>query len=235
MATCGCCGGAFTARSRSHGRQRSLFYHCLTNVQRGRAVCNNDLAVPLKETDASVLATLEEDVLRPEVVTAALKEAIARLAVPGGQRRSERERLRKGLTQIEAELGRLTKALVSGGPLPSIVDAIRERERQRIRAQAELSSLEQLDQVRGLDLGRLERDLTAKIADWRGLLSRNIVHARQALRSLVPDRLTFTMKEEGGERFYVFHGVAVLDRLLSGIVLPKAMVAPTGFEPVFQP
>src|SRR5207245_1038348 len=69
MATCGRCGGALTARSRSHGRHRGFFYHCLTNVQRGRTVCNNDLAVPLKHADEAVLATLEVDVLRPEVLT----------------------------------------------------------------------------------------------------------------------------------------------------------------------
>jgi hypothetical protein len=88
--------------------------------------------------------------------------------------------------------------------------------------------------VRGLDLGRVERDLRAKIADWRGLLARNVAQARQALRSLVPERFTFTTKEENGERFYVFEGLAVLDRRLAGIALPKAMVAPMGFEPVFE-
>jgi hypothetical protein len=58
--------------------------------------------------------------------------------------------------------------------------------------------------------------------------------ARQAFRSLVLERLTFTPKNEGGERFYVFEGMAVLDRFLAGIALPKALVAPTGFEPVFE-
>ena len=82
-------------------------------------------------------------------------------------------------------------------------------------------------------LRRVEQDLRAKLADWRGPLSRNVAQARQALRSLVPERLTFTPKNEGGERFYVFEGMAVLDRFLAGIALPKALVAPTGFEPVF--
>ena len=52
----------------------------------------------------------------------------------------------------------------------------------------------------------------------------------QALRSLVPERLTFTPKNEGGERFYMFEGMAVLDRFLAGIALPKALVAPRGIE-----
>jgi len=76
----------------------------------------------------------------------------------------------------------------------------------------------------------VEQDLRAKLDDWRGLLLRNVGSARQALRSLVPARLRFTPKAENGERFYVFEGMAVLDRFLEGIVLPKALVAPTGSD-----
>ena len=63
------------------------------------------------------------------------------------------------------------------------------------------------------------------------LLTLNVATARQALRALVPQRLVFAPKDLDGERVYDFSGVAVLDRLLSGIVMPKALVAPTGFEP----
>jgi hypothetical protein len=95
--------------------------------------------------------------------------------------------------------------------------------------------LDQLDGVRGLDVHRVELDLRGKLNDWRDLLSRNVAQGRQALRSLVPERLTFTPKRDADGRFYTFEGVAVLDRFLSGTALPKALVAPTGFEPVFQP
>jgi len=182
----------------------------------------------LQDADEAVLATLEIDVLRPEVVTAALQEAIVRLARPAGDVDADRERLRQTVTRLQAELTRLTEALGSGGSLPSIVAAITEREGQRSRAEQELAALDQVEQARGFDLPRLEQDLRAKLADWRGLLSRNVTQARQALRSLVPERLTFTPKNEGGERFYVFEGMAVLDRFLAGIALPKALVAPRG-------
>ena len=229
MAVCGRCGGALTARSRSHGKRRGLFYHCLTNVQRGRAVCDNDLVVPVKDADVAVLTTLEDDALRPEVMAAALHEAVARLTVPRDEQEAERERLRRELRRLETELARLTEALVSGGSdLPSLVAAVREREARRSGVERGLAELEQLDEVRGLDVHRVEQVLRAKLADWRGLLLRNVMQARQALRSLVPERLRFTPKGDGEEAFYVFEGTAVLDRFLSGIVLPKALVAPTG-------
>jgi len=228
MAACGRCGGALTARSRSHGRQHEVFYHCLTNVQRGRAVCDNDLAMPLTDMDGAVLATLEADVLRPEVVAAALQEAIARLDQPKEGLDAERARLRETLTRLQTELTRLTQALVSGGHLPSIVAAVTEREAQRSHAVQELAGLDDLEQARGLDLPHVEQQLRAKLDDWRGLLSRNVAQARQALRSLVPARLTFMPTNEGNERGYAFEGMAVLDRVLAGIVLAKALVAPTG-------
>jgi chromosome segregation ATPase len=144
-----------------------------------------------------VLATLEVDLLRPEVLTAALQEAIVRLDRPAGDVEADRERLREIITRLQAELTRLTEALVSGGNLPSIVAAITEREAQRSRAQQEFAALDQVEQARGFDLRRAEQDLRAKLADWRGLLSRNVAQARQALRSLVPERLTFTPKNGG--------------------------------------
>ena len=91
-----------------------------------------------------------------------------------------------------------------------------------------------MDAIRGLDLRRVENNLRAKLSDWRALLTRNVGAARQALRGLVPERLIFTPKEQDGERVYEFSGVAVLDRILNGIVLPTAGVAPTGFEPVYE-
>ena len=144
-----------------------------------------------------MLATLEVDLLRPEVLTAALQEAIVRLDRPAGDVEADRERLREIITRLQAELTRLTEALVSGGNLPSIVAAITEREAQRSRAQQEFAALDQVEQAHGFDLRRAEQDLRAKLADWRGLLSRNVAQARQALRSLVPERLTFTPKNEG--------------------------------------
>jgi hypothetical protein len=121
---------------------------------------------------------------------------------PAGDVDAERERLRQTVTRLQAELTRLTEALGSGGHLPSIVAAITEREGQRSRTEQELAALGQVEQARGFDLPRVEQDLRAKLADWRGLLARNVGQARQALRSLVPERLTFTPKNERGERFY---------------------------------
>jgi hypothetical protein len=48
------------------------------------------------------------------------------------------------------------------------------------------------------------------------------------LRTLLEGRLVFTPAQNGGASVYEFGGQAALGRLLSGIVLPKGVVAPTG-------
>jgi hypothetical protein len=49
--------------------------------------------------------------------------------------------------------------------------------------------LKQLQEVQTFDVGQIERDLQAKITDWRGLLSRNVTEARQVLRDPLPNVL----------------------------------------------
>ncbi len=70
---------------------------------------------------------------------------------------------------------------------------------------------------------------------WQGALRREPPVARQILRKVLNGRLVFDPREEeDGARFYEFSGPATLARLLDGTAA-KRLVAPTGFEPVFQP
>ncbi len=235
MALCGLCHGALTIRSRSHGQHRAYFYQCLTNVQRGRAVCGNALAVPMDAADEAVLGIVERTVLRPEVVTAAIRDAVTRLGPPAEEQTTARERVRSELGRVEAELARLAETVAREGGLPSLVEAIRDRERQRDRLQQDLVAVDQLAQISQIDLPALERALRAKLEDWRALLTRHVQPARQILRQLLDGRLRFTPREDGERKYYLFEGTGRLEPVLAGEILSKALVAPTGFEPVFQP
>jgi transposase-like protein len=54
-----------------------------------------------------------------------------------------------------------------------------------------------------------ELDLNARLAEWRELLRRHVVQARQILRKLIVGRLTFTASN-AGTRWYEFAGVGTL-------------------------
>ena len=57
----------------------------------------------------------------------------------------------------------------------------------------------------------------------------HIAQARQILRKLLVGRLVVTPDGDQAE----VAGTGTLGNFLSGIILPKGMASPTGFEPVF--
>ena len=81
-----------------------------------------------------------------------------------------------------------------------------------------------LASVSQIDFGALENTLRTKLENWRGLLSRHVAQARQIVRKVLADRLTFTPRTEGTHSYYEFEGQGRLEPLLSGVIpalLPK--------------
>ena len=75
----------------------------------------------------------------------------------------------------------------------------------------------------------MEGRLRAKLADWRGLLRRNVTEARSVLRALLVGPLRFTPVNDGKRKGYSFEGKFALDRLLSGVLdLPTTVASPAG-------
>ncbi len=112
---------------------------------------------------------------------------------------------------------------------------MKDLERQRGGLHERVAALDGLERVASLDVKRIEQDLYARLSDWRELLRRHVFEARQMLRKVIVGRLTFTPREDAGARWYEFAGQGTLRNVISGLALPKGLVAPTGFEPVFQP
>jgi len=233
LATCALCGGALTPR-RTRGRSGSrptpssslsVDYRCLSRVQKGRAGCSNGLALPMRRTDEAVLSLIEREVLRPEVVKATVEEALRRLNTPDHQREAERERLESSLATIEQQLRQLANAVAAGGELPTLIGAIKDRERQHEAFRRQITSLDSLTEISHLDTARLERDLTVKLREWRGLLLRHVQSGREILKTLLVGKLRFTPSEGG----CAFEGEGRLEPLLAGTLMfqgPKASGSP---------
>jgi hypothetical protein len=62
--------------TRDHGREQVRFYGCGNHSKRGARVCSNGLVARTAATDAHVLATPAEDVLRPTVINQAIALAL---------------------------------------------------------------------------------------------------------------------------------------------------------------
>lgn len=204
LGACARCGGPLTAR-----RQR---YMCLGFVKGGPRACRNNMKLPLQAADEAVLSAIEDQVLRPEVVAAAIQEAVGKLR-PREDYETERERLQSALTTLDGELKNLTKAVAEGGQLASLIAGIEERERRWEDLRRSLAALDARRGIGNLDHARLEKALRIKLADWQGLMARRVAEARQILRTLLVDRLQFALESQG----YRFEGAGRLEPLVGNL------------------
>jgi site-specific DNA recombinase len=134
------------------------------------------------------------------------------------------------LQRLDEELERLTGAIARGGDLPALLQAVKERETYRAQCESALLSLDaepRRADVRG-DVATIQR----RLADWRGLLTRHPEQAREVLQTLVPGPLIFIPFPAA--RLYEFKGRGSLEPLIRGLIGSSSVVAPTGFEPVFE-
>ncbi len=230
MASCGACGGAMTAHTTANGNGRRAHYRCITSWQKGAAICANRLRVRVADADRAVLDALRDDILRPDVVRDAIAEAVRRLRA--AERRGDVADLRARLARVERELARLTSAVASGADAASLLAAITEREREAADVRRLIAEAEAVAKLPSLDAARLGADLERRLEDWRGVLAREPVAARQGLRKLIVGRLRFD--PDPARRRYRLSGQGRLDPILAAAVPAVwAGMSPTGFEPVF--
>lgn len=204
FAQCAVYGGSLMARSRDYGSQRKFGYLCGYHHQRGRTVCVNGLEVPMDSTDCAVLASIERDLLRREVVERAIEFAIDELRPGTDPAERRRDEILTEIRRLDAELSRLTAAIASGGDLPALLAALKERQAQRERCERALIELDARSRVGRTELPRLEREIRHRLADWRAMLRREVPEAREILRNLVVGRIVFTPRPEA--RVYEFSG-----------------------------
>ncbi len=89
-------------------------------------------------------------------------------------------------------MANLTAAIAAGGELGVLVQAVKDRERERAETQRELTRLDALrSSVATLSGARLRRDVAKHLEDWQGLLARRPLAGRQILRKLFVTRLAF--------------------------------------------
>ena len=232
LARCGVCGGGLTVVSRSHGRKRSFRYICSSNHHRGASICNNKLELPLDETNALILDLLEEDVLCEEVVDVVLDGVVDQITVDS-QDTALRAALQSELAQADVELQRLTAAIVAGANVETVVQALRDRQARRDDLARELARLDGLQDIARLDRDVLAEKAYAKLADWRGVLGRQVVRTRQLLTKLLAakERILFTpTTDDKGKPACQVVARFTFERFFEGILLPQTMASPRGSD-----
>jgi len=99
---------------------------------------------------------------------------------------------------------------------------------------------------RELDAGGIRATLSEYLNDWTTMARAGAAEARRLLREVLVDRIVFrpvprppdlpSVKGPGrrARLVYEFTGEASLSKLFADLIYVSPMVAPTGFEPVFE-
>src|SRR5262249_34177530 len=129
----------------------------------------------------------------PERIERAIATALDRYTAARGTTETSEARLTRQMEQLDRECARLAGLLAQGDALPSLLEALRTRERQRADLAAEQAHLRSLQRASvGLEEGALRAQIRGWCADWRELLASEPIPARQLLRKLFVGRLVWT-------------------------------------------
>ena len=140
--------------------------------------------------DHAVLASVEHDLLRPEIVERAIELAIDGLRPDGDTLNQRRADILAEMRRLDSELSHLTSAIASGGDLPVLLAALKERQASRKRGERALLELDATAKIGQRDLSRLEREIRHRLADWGDAAARGPRGARDPPEpDRRPDRL----------------------------------------------
>ena len=235
MAICGACGGGMLIRSRKASRQRSFFYGCAANYQRGEDVCRNGLEIPMSMADRAVLEMIEESILTPAVIEEAIEHLFGMVSEPSESDAQRTANLRASIERLEAEVARLTAAIADAGALRTLVDGLKDREARLQELRGALDAAEDRPRPTHLNVDSIRWEALRQLSEWKGLLAQNVSIARQIMRKVLEGRLVFVPRQEADEHWYEFSGEGSLTKFFSDVAPLKAVASPQGFEPWFQP
>jgi hypothetical protein len=142
--------------------------------------------------------------------------------------------LERELQAVEQRISRLVDAITAGGPVEELVERLKVERARKAALSEEQRVLTAGGGVKGPDLASR---LMARAAELRRLLGHHVGRTRQLLEAMLPEKVSMTPVVVDGRHGYRFSGRLRLAGVLQGDALETrhAVVAPTGFEPVFQP
>ena len=224
----------------SHGKQRAHFYGCTSYHLRGRKTCTNHIEVPMLDANRELLDAFASDILRPEHVERVIRSVVEKLKPSTKECEARYAAVHAELTTVNAEIERLTAAIMSGAK----VNALHDRRAYEPRSPEEglaartcwpgrrEAATARHDEDRGRSTTTVEgvarppadRDDPSSTADDPEADRSEPAARRRTVQERRPARLGVPSE-------------ARLGKLLAGL-LPEntnTVASPTGFEPVSWP
>jgi DNA invertase Pin-like site-specific DNA recombinase len=240
LARCGCenhpgkpCGASMIANPIMWGspgkRKQIMQYICAYRKNRGRVICSNSVPLPMERFDAEVIEAIESSVLTPEIIMAAVRRAVEVIEAKRRQEPDCTKRIEADIVKLQKKIANLTAAIAEGQAPASVVTAISAHESELTHLKADLTRFAAQPALAELDRARLQRELKARISQFRSLLRDNVPRARQALGKLLDGPIWVTPTIDG----YTFRGNTRVGALLPATSVRGA--SPRGFEPLLPP
>ena len=251
FAACGCCDGTLWVKSRQHGngrpgwarnRWRVPRFACWRYHTRGLRGCSNRHEVPLEPLEELVLSAIEQDLLAPAIVNAAIARAVDLVLAHDSQVQTSAADAREQLADVEKQIRNLTKVAAAGaGDVAGLVQALRELETRR-RSLTALTSRSQRQRAAASSRRALEAQLRSRWEHWRDVLSTrdNVAEARPVLELLLAGRIRVTPRPQATTSDLVFdvtipltmRGMfeGTLDTSFQEVVRPRRDSARTGTQ-----
>jgi len=170
----------------------------------------------------------------------------ARTRAASDGRAARQDTLTSELAHLDAELARYADAIADGGPLETILQAVKVREQRRDAIRTELKTLPTQRRAEPRDTSQIRAALLEYLENWRAVARQGVTEARGLLRAVLVGHFVFTSvtppqglpprKGPGRKPRFIYglKGEASLSGLIAGLISASSVVAPTGFEPVFQ-
>ena len=105
---------------------------------------------------------------------------------------------------------------------------VKQRESERDQLRRELAVIDQAGKAAQLDPKAIERELRAKLTEWRGLLRKHTPQARQVLKKLLAGPIVFSPVRNGWQRYYEFRAPVAVGRIIAGLAFGTTVASPTG-------
>ncbi len=203
------------------GRGHSAYakYGCPLYHQRG--ICENGLLIRREKLEQEILAGLQREVLREDVVSHAVEEFGRKLRARVQATRQDLAEIRQRRQQLKAEIGNLARAIAERGHSSALLSELTSREKELEAINDELQSAE----GNGIDarLEEIESFVHQRLKDIRGLLLGDVAGAKVELAkhcqsiTLTPEGDSYRLSGEwdllGSVRLSGAGGLALTERL----------------------
>jgi hypothetical protein len=225
---CGCCEGSLVVRTQPHGHRREPRFECWHYRTRGRRVCWNRYQPPMAALEAVILDTIDAELRRPRLFQRVVARALAILDAEA----PVADDVSAEVAALDGEMRRLTELAAAAGDVAVVGEALRVRQARRDALTKRQARAAAAQRRHSPTADAVAAALSARLADWRGLLRRNVAEARPVLDALLAGRVMVTprrAREDAPVHAFDVRIKLSTGRMLAGLVpCPQAGTSPTG-------